>query len=68
MPTPDALEAELDCLAARAGLTIPDDRRRAVLKTFAEVRAMTELLRTADLGPADEPSNVYAFDPILRGA
>jgi hypothetical protein len=68
MPTPEAIETELDVLAARAGLTIPPDRRKAILAGYAEVRGMADLLRSVDIGPADEPSNVYTFDPILRSA
>jgi hypothetical protein len=68
MSTPESLGAEFDILAARAGLTIPPDRRAAILAGWAEVRGMAALLRTADIGPADEPANIYLFDPILRSA
>lgn len=68
MPPSDDLSAEVDVLAARAGLAIPPERRTAILAGYAEVRAMTELLRTAGLEPADEPANIYLFDPILRSA
>ena len=68
MPPTDDLNAELDVLAARAGLMIPPDRRNAILAGYTEVRGMTERLRTAGLEPVDEPANIYLFDPILRSA
>jgi hypothetical protein len=68
MSTPQAIETELDVLAARAGLTIPPDRRKAILAGYTEARGMAELLRSVDIGPADEPANIYTFDPILRSA
>ena len=43
--TPEALAAEFDMLMARAGLTIPPDRRPALLAGFADLRAMLPLLR-----------------------
>lgn len=68
MPTTQDIEPELDLLAARAGLVIPSDRRRAILASYAEVRGMAALLRETGLEPADEPANIYLFDPILRSA
>lgn len=68
MSTPAVPDAEFDALAARAGLAIPSERRAAILAIYAEVKEMAALLRTADLGPADEPANIYLFDPILRSA
>ncbi len=68
MTTPQALDSEFDALAARAGLTIPPERRAAILAIYREVSGMAALLRTADLAPADEPANIYLFDPILRSA
>ena len=61
-------ETELDVLAARAGLVIPPDRRKAILASHAEVKALAALLRETGLEPADEPANIYLFDPILRSA
>lgn len=61
-------ETELDVLAARAGLVIPPDRRKAILASHAEVKGLAALLRETGLEPADEPANIYLFDPILRSA
>jgi hypothetical protein len=68
MGEPETLEAEFDLLTARAGLTIPAERRPAMLGIYAELRRMGQVLKDADLTPADEPSNTYAFDSILRSA
>ena len=63
-----ALNAEMDALAARAGLVIQPDRRAGILAVYTEVRAMTTLIRALDLKPEDEPANTYTFDPITRSA
>jgi len=57
---PDAasLGAEFDALLARAGLTIPEDRRAGLLIAFADLRA--EILRLHEaLPPELEPAAVY---------
>lgn len=59
---------ELDVLAARAGLEIQPDRRAAILAGYTELRQMAERLRAVDIDPAEEPANVYGFDPVLRSA
>jgi hypothetical protein len=61
----DALAAEFDMFMARAGLTIPADRRAAILTSYADFREQIALLhgkRTA----AAEPSNIFRLFP--RGA
>ncbi|MEM1264518.1 MAG: hypothetical protein AAGI50_00715 [Pseudomonadota bacterium] len=63
----DTAETELATLFEKAGLTLPEDRRAAVLHGYRELRTMAESLRAADLTAVDEPSNIYGFDPILRG-
>lgn len=68
MTNTDDLSAELEVLARKAGLEIQPDRRTAILNGYREVRAMTELLRTLEFTSADEPANIYCFDPILRSA
>ena len=68
MSDTEMLGAEFDLLAAKAGLTIPADRRAAMLDIYKELRRMGEVLKAADLGPTDEPANIYTFDPILRSA
>src|SRR6266536_6363126 len=56
-PTPDALAAEFDCLMARAGITVPQQRRDAVLASYADLRGQIALLH-GRFGPEAEPSNV----------
>lgn len=68
MSTSTEIEAELEILFAKAGITVPEDRKAAVVHGYAEVRAMAELIRSMDLTAVDEPANIYGFDPILRGA
>ena len=55
---PDALAAEFDCLMARAGITIPPDRRAAALIAYADLREQIALLH-GRYGPDAEPSNVF---------
>lgn len=57
---------EFEVLAKLAGLTIPEDRLATIAQLSAEVREMATLLRSMDITPADEPANIYCFDPILR--
>jgi hypothetical protein len=68
MSITEELGAEFDTLAARAGLTIPAERRESILAVYAEMKGMTAQLREAGITPADEPANIYLFDPILRSA
>lgn len=67
MTKTETIEAAFDSLAQSAGLTIPADRRPAILSEYKKLREMTALLRTMDLSPVNEPSNIYGFDPVLRG-
>jgi hypothetical protein len=57
-PSPDALAAEFDCLMARAGITVPPQRRAAALVAYADLRSQIALLH-GRYGPAAEPSNVF---------
>lgn len=68
MSDPAIFESEFDVLIAKAGLTIPEERRKAILSGYAELRRKAELLRTMDITHVNEPANIYGFDPILRGA
>jgi len=61
-PPADALAAEFDCLMARAGLTVPPDRRAAVLAAYADMRGQIALLH-GRYGAAAEPSNVFRLSP-----
>lgn len=66
MSAPPDLSQEYAAAAARAGLTIPDDRMKGIVKLYGELKDMTALLRGMDIAPADEPANIYGFGPILR--
>lgn len=49
---------EFDVLMARAGLTIPEDRREGLLVAFADLRRELALLHDP-LPPSLEPAAVY---------
>lgn len=68
MMNKEQIGLEMDAMAARAGLLIPEDRREGILSVYTEVRAMTDLIRAQDLVAEDEPANIYLFDPITRSA
>jgi hypothetical protein len=57
-PPPEALAAEFDCLMARAGVTVPPQRRAAALTAYADLREQIALLH-GRYGPAHEPSYVF---------
>jgi hypothetical protein len=61
-PSPDALAAEFDCLMTRAGITIPPQRRAAVLAAYVDLRGQIALLH-GRYGPEAEPSNVFRLAP-----
>ena len=63
IPPDKALEAEFDCLMARAGLTIPPARKASYLAAFADLRSQLALLRT-NRSAAVEPSNVFRLLPM----
>jgi hypothetical protein len=62
IPSQDALEAEFDCLMARAGLRIPEARRVGILASYADLRGQIALLH-GRYGAAAEPSNVFRLSP-----
>jgi len=57
-PSANALEAEFDCLMARAGVAVPQQRREAALVAYADLRGQIALLH-GRYGPEAEPSNVF---------
>jgi hypothetical protein len=59
----EALASEFDVLMARAGLTIPPDRRAALLTGFADLRATLPALRQPRTAAA-EPSNVFRLTKL----
>jgi len=60
-----ALAAEFDVLAKRAGLEIPENRRPALLKGFKDLKKMTALMRQPRTA-ADEPAGTYVIETITR--
>jgi hypothetical protein len=62
MPSPDELAAEFDILMRRAGLTIPDERRAAVLASYADLREQIALLHNRYVY-TDEPANIFRLSP-----
>lgn len=66
MTSTTSLTEEYTAAAERAGLTIPEDRLDGIVRLYSDLRSMTSLLRSMNLTAADEPANIYSFDPILR--
>jgi hypothetical protein len=60
-----ALSAEFDVLARRAGLTIPEERRSALLKGYRDLKRMTALMRQPRTA-ADEPAGTYDIRTVTR--
>ena len=63
-PSAEALEREFDVLMARAGLTIPAERRAGYLQDFADLREQLALLHERRPETV-EPANTYRMP---RGA
>jgi hypothetical protein len=63
----DALERELDLAMARAGVSVPPERKAGVVACYADLKRMTALLRQPRSAAA-EPSNIYSLPVILRSA
>jgi hypothetical protein len=61
-PTQDALAAEFDTSMARAGVTVPPNRRAGILASYADLRSQIALLH-GRYGFGDEPSNVFRLSP-----
>ena len=66
MPSPEDLAAEFDMLMRRAGLTIPDQRRAAVLAGYADFHAQMAILRDR-YAYTDEPANIFRVTPPVSG-
>ena len=60
-----ALEAEFDVLAKRAGLAVPENRKAAMLRGFKDLKRMTALLRQPRTA-ADEPAGTYSILTVTR--
>lgn len=63
-----ALDAELDMLARRAGITIPPERRGAVLEAFADQKRMVHRLHQAEIPPEVESASCFHAGDIEPGA
>lgn len=62
-PSQPPLDAEFDTLMARAGLTIPPERRARYIAAFAEFRTQLKLVNVPR-SAAVEPANVFRLSPI----
>jgi hypothetical protein len=58
-------EAEFDVFLARAGMTVPDDRRSVVVAGWADLRAQLDLLHTRR-DATHEPSNIFRMKGVAR--
>ncbi|MEJ0019110.1 MAG: hypothetical protein WDN25_21645 [Acetobacteraceae bacterium] len=65
VPPPDKLAVEFDCLMARAGVTVPPQRRSAALAAYADLRGQIALLHGRYAHTA-EPSNVFRLTPETK--
>ena len=59
------LAAEFDMLAKRAGLTIPDERKAAMLAGYKDLKRMSALMRQPRTA-ASEPAAAYSLHSITR--
>jgi hypothetical protein len=57
--TEQVLEAEFRTFAARAGVTVPEERMRNILLGYADFRAQLELLRGVGRDHTAEWSNIF---------
>jgi hypothetical protein len=62
MPSSNELAGEFDMLMRRAGLTVPDERRAAVLAGYADLCGQMALLRDR-YAYTDEPANIFRLSP-----
>jgi hypothetical protein len=60
-----ALERELDMLLAKAGATVPPERRAGIVAGYRDMKRKTALLRQPRTA-ADETSNVYSLLNLVR--
>jgi hypothetical protein len=65
MLSQDELAVEFDILMRRAGITVPAERRAAVLAGYADLRDQIALLHDR-YAHTDEPANVFRLSPLGR--
>ena len=63
-PADPALECELDYLLAKAGATVPADRKAGIVAGYQEMKRMAELVRQPRTA-ASEPSNVFSLTKYI---
>jgi hypothetical protein len=61
----DALAAEFDAFMKRAGITIPPDRRPAILAGYVDLLTQIALLH-GRYSHVAEPANVFRLQPVER--
>jgi hypothetical protein len=62
MPSPNDLTQEFDMAMRRAGITVPDGRRPALLASYADLHEQIALLHNR-YAYTDEPANVFRLTP-----
>jgi hypothetical protein len=62
MPSQNELATEFDVLMRRAGIIVPEERRAAVLASYADLHEQIALLHNR-YGHTDEPANVFRLAP-----
>lgn len=64
-PSDIALEREFDLLMARAGASVPADRKAGMIAGYADFKRMAALVRQPRTAAA-EPSNTFSMKPFVR--
>lgn len=59
------VETEFEALFSRAGLTVPVERRQAMVAGYAELRKRVAILRT-DRPASAAPSSGFSVIPLIR--
>ena len=59
----EELAIEFDMLMRRAGITVPAQRRAAVLVSYADFRGQIALLHDR-YAHTDEPANIFRLSPV----
>jgi hypothetical protein len=59
------LERELDMLLAKAGASVPADRKAGIVAGYRDIKRLAALLRQPRSAVA-EPSNIFSLVPLAR--